>query len=97
MALIIANAMPRKKYGETSFGERLHNIRLSYYETEADLPPAPAVISVAKALNVTSEARRGRKRLQMIATLPERNRLAAIRLIHSLVAAGAAQGGRHDR
>ena len=27
MPLTIANAMPRKVYGETSFGERLQNIR----------------------------------------------------------------------
>ncbi len=75
MALTIAVEMPRKKYGETSFGERLQNIRrargltqvqlaetaqttqraVSYYETEAGFPPAPAVISLAKALNVTTD------------------------------------------
>ncbi len=142
MAFTIADAMPRKKYGETSFGERLQNIRkargltqvqlaeaatttqraVSYYETEAGFPPAPAVISLAKALNVTtdellglkppkvaspveedSEVRREWKRFQMISTLPERDRKAVIRLIHSLVAAGpvrkngGAQGERHDR
>ena len=141
MAFTIADAMPRKKYGETSFGERLQNIRkargltqvqlaeaatttqraVSYYETEAGFPPAPAVISLARALNVTtdellglkppkvapveedSEERREWKRFQMISTLPERDRKAVIRLIHSLVAAGpvrkngGAQGERHDR
>lgn len=141
MAFTIADAMPRNKYGETSFGERLQNIRkargltqvqlaeaatttqraVSYYETEAGFPPAPAVISLAKALNVTtdellglkppkvapveedSEVRREWKRFQMISTLPERDRKAVIRLIHSLVAAGpvrkngGAQGERHGR
>ena len=67
--------MPRKKYQETSFGERLQTIRkargftqvqlataagttqraISYYETEAGFPPAPAVIDLAKALNVTTD------------------------------------------
>jgi len=71
----IADAMPRKKYGETSFGERLQSIRkargltqvqlagaagttqraISYYETEAGFPPAPAVIGLAQALNVTTD------------------------------------------
>jgi len=67
--------MPRKKYGQTSFGERLQNIRkargltqvqlaeaarttqraISYYETEAGFPPAPAVIDLAQALDVTTD------------------------------------------
>jgi transcriptional regulator with XRE-family HTH domain len=75
MAFTIAAAMPRKKYGETSFGERLQNLRkargmtqvqlaeaaettqraVSYYETEAGFPPAPAVIALAKALSVTTD------------------------------------------
>lgn len=75
MPLTIAVAMPRKKYGQTSFGERLQNIRkargltqvqlaeaarttqraISYYETEAGFPPAPAVIDLAKALDVTTD------------------------------------------
>lgn len=142
MALTIAVEMPRKKYGETSFGERLRNIRkargltqvqlaaaaqttqraVSYYETEAGFPPAPSVISLAKALNVTTdellgvkppkvalvqddpEARRDWKRFQMIATLPERDQKAVVRLINSLVTAtsvrrnGNSQGGeRHGR
>ena len=74
MTLTILGAMPRNKYGETSFGERLQNFRkargltqvqlaeaaettqraVSYYETEAGFPPAPAVIALAKALNVTT-------------------------------------------
>ena len=71
----MADVMPRKKYQETSFGERLQTIRksrgftqvqlakaegtmqraISYYETEAGFPPAPAVIDLAKALNVTTD------------------------------------------
>ncbi len=71
----IAAGMPRKKYGETSFGERLVAIRkargltqvqlaeaagttqraVSYYETEAGFPPAPAVIQLAKALQVSTD------------------------------------------
>ena len=67
--------MPRKKYGETSFGERLQSIRkargltqvqlaeaagttqraVSYYETEAGFPPAPAVMALARALKVTTD------------------------------------------
>jgi transcriptional regulator with XRE-family HTH domain len=72
---VIADAMPRKKYGETRFGKRLQALRkargltqvqlaeaagttqraISYYETEAGFPPAPAVIDLAKALNVTTD------------------------------------------
>lgn len=75
MPLTIADAMPRKKYGETSFGERLQIIRkargltqvqlaeaaettqraVSYYETEAGFPPAPAVIALARALKITTD------------------------------------------
>src|SRR5580692_8107621 len=71
----IAAGMPRNKYGETSFGERLAAIRkargltqvqlaeaagttqraVSYYETEAGFPPAPAVIGLAKALRITAD------------------------------------------
>jgi len=129
MPFTIADAMPRKKYGETSFGERLQAIRkargltqvqlaeaaettqraVSYYETEAGFPPAPAVIALAKALKVTtdellgvkpprvervnddSEARRQWKRFQMISTLPERDQKAVVRLVNSLVAAGASR------
>jgi transcriptional regulator with XRE-family HTH domain len=127
MPFIIADAMPRKRYGETSFGERLQAIRkargltqvqlaeaagttqraISYYETEAGFPPAPAVIDLAGALRIStdellgvkapkverihddSEARRTWKRFQMVATLPERDQKAVIRLINSLAAVGA--------
>ena len=81
MAFTIADQMPRKKYSESSFGERLQNLRkargltqvqlaeaaestqraVSYYETEAGFPPAPAVISLAKALNVTTDELLGLK------------------------------------
>jgi transcriptional regulator with XRE-family HTH domain len=121
--------MPRKKYGETSFGEPLQAIRkargltqvqlaeaaettqraVSCYQTEAGFPPAPYVIVLAKALKITtgellsvkppkvervhddSEARRQWKRFQMISTLPERDQKAVVRLINSLVAAGASR------
>ena len=73
--------MPRKKYGETSFGERLQNFREargltqvqlaeaatttrradSYFETDAGFPPAPAVIGLAKVLNVTTDELLGLK------------------------------------
>jgi len=124
MSGTIPCVMPRKKYGETSFGERLQAIRkargltqvqlaeaagttqraISYYETEAGFPPAPAVIDLAEALNVTtdellgvkppkieranddSESRRMWKRFQLVATLPERDRKAIIRLVNSLIA-----------
>lgn len=75
MHLTIADAMPRKRYGETSFGERLQALRkargltqvqlaeaaqttqraISYYETEAGFPPAPAVIDLARALQISTD------------------------------------------
>ena len=81
MALTIADTMPRNKYGEASFGERLQNFRkarsltqvqlaeaaettpgaISYYETEAGFPSAPAVIGLAKALPVTADELLGLK------------------------------------
>ena len=123
MPLTMSDVMPRKKYGESSFGERLTSIRkargltqvqlaqaagttqraISYYETEAGFPPAPAVIDLAKALQVSTdellgikppkveridsdpETRRLWRRFQQIATLPEKDQKAVIRLINSLV------------
>jgi transcriptional regulator with XRE-family HTH domain len=123
----IAFVMPRKKYGESSLGERLQSIRkargltqvqlaeaagttqraISYYETEAGFPPAPAVIDPAETLSITtdellgvkppkiervnddSEARRMWKRFQMVATFPERDQNATIRLVNSLIANSA--------
>lgn len=132
--------MRRKKYPETSVGERLQNTRksrevtqvqlaevagttqraISYYETEAGFPPAPAIIDLARALQVTTDellgvkppqvqaasddpgARRQWKRFQMVASLPERDQKAVIRLINSLVAAttarrAASEGERNGR
>ena len=129
MTFTITDAMPRKKYNETSFGERLTAIRkargltqvqlakaagttqraISYYETEAGFPPAPAVIDLAKALQVSTdellgikapkveridsdpETRRLWRRFRQIATLPEKDQKAVIRLINSLVSVGAQQ------
>jgi transcriptional regulator with XRE-family HTH domain len=116
--------MPRKKYGETSFGERLAALRkargltqvqlartasttqraVSYYENEAGFPPAPAIVQLARALHVSTdellgvkppkvdhleddaETRRLWRRFQQIASLPDRDQRAVIRLVNSLVA-----------
>ena len=132
MPFIIADAMPRKRYGETSFGERLQAVRkargltqvqlaeaagttqraISYYETEAGFPPAPAVIDLAVALRISTdellgvkapkverihddgEARRTWKRFQMVATLPERDQKAVIRLINSLASVSGKRAAR---
>jgi transcriptional regulator with XRE-family HTH domain len=89
--------MPRKKYVETSFGERLVAIRkargltqveladaagttqraISYYETEAGFPPAPAVILLAKALQVTTDELLGLKppKVERLNGDPESRRL----------------------
>jgi hypothetical protein len=50
-------------------------------------------------INEDAEARRQWKRFQMISTLPERDQKAVIRLINSLVAAGASHknGGVGER
>jgi hypothetical protein len=42
------------------------------------------------------EARRQWKRFQMIATLPERDQKAVVRLIHSLVAASSSRRNGHS-
>ena len=80
---------------------------ISYYETDDGVPPASAVIALAKALKVSadellglklpkverfedgSETRRLWKRFQQVATLPERDQKAVIRLINSLVSVTA--------
>ncbi|MBP9025303.1 MAG: helix-turn-helix transcriptional regulator [Phycisphaerae bacterium] len=89
--------MPRKKYGDTSFGERLTAIRkargltqvqlakaagttqraISYYETEAGFPPAPAVIDLAKALQVSADELLGIKppKVERIDSDPEARRM----------------------
>jgi transcriptional regulator with XRE-family HTH domain len=97
MPLTIADAMPRKTYGETSFGERLQSIRrargltqvqlaeaagttqraISYYETEAGFPPAPAVIDLAKALKVSTDELLGVKppKVERVNDDPEARRM----------------------
>jgi len=80
---------------------------ISYYENDDGIPPAAALVDLAKALNVSSdellglrparterveddaETRRLWKRFRMVASLPERDQRAVIRLIHSLAAVGA--------
>jgi transcriptional regulator with XRE-family HTH domain len=96
MPFTIADAMPRKKYGETSFGERLQAIRkargltqvqlaeaaettqraVSYYETEAGFPPAPAVIALARALKITTDELLGVKppKIERVKEDPEARR-----------------------
>jgi transcriptional regulator with XRE-family HTH domain len=129
MPFTVSDEMPRKGYGQTTFGPRLVSIRkargltqvqpaeraltiqraISYYENDAGFPPAPAPMALAEALHVSTdvllgakppkverighdpEARGQWKRFQMISTLPERDRKAVIRLIHSLGAAGASR------
>ena len=48
MALTIADAMPRNKYGETSFGERLQNIRKARGLTQVQLAEAAETTRVAR-------------------------------------------------
>ena len=118
MPFTIADAMPGKKYGATGFGERLQVIRRARGLTQVQLaeaaettqravfPPAPAVIALARALQVNTGELLGvkppgverakddpeaRKKFQMISTLPERDRKAVVRLINSLIAAGASR------
>jgi transcriptional regulator with XRE-family HTH domain len=122
MAFAIADAMPRKKYTESSFGERLQNFRkargltqvqlaeaaettqraVSFYETEAGFLPAHAVISLAKALNVTTDElllslkppkaapvedhSEARRQWKRLQLMPERDQKAFVRLINSLIA-----------
>jgi hypothetical protein len=86
---------------------------ISYYETEAEFPTA-ALIPQARALGVTTDEllgvkpakldqgnpqhRRLWKRFQRMASLPERDQRAVIRLINSLVASsgnGQSRGSAH--
>lgn len=76
---------------------------ISYYETDAELPPSTAIVALARALNVTADqllglkpakideeknpSRRLWKRFQRMAALPERDQRAVLRLINSLSAA----------
>lgn len=77
---------------------------ISYYENEAGYPPAPAVIALAGALQVSTdellgmkpprierkkedpETRRLWKRFRQVASLPDRDQRAVIRLVNSLAA-----------
>jgi transcriptional regulator with XRE-family HTH domain len=80
-ALTIADAMPRRKKDDSSFGPRLTAIRkargltqvqlaeaagstqrsISYYENDDGIPPAAAVIALAKALRVSTDELLGLK------------------------------------
>lgn len=82
---------------------------ISYYENDDGIPPAAAVIALARALKVSAdellglkpprvervhddpETKRLWKRFQMMTALPEKDRRAVVRLVNSLVAAGARQ------
>jgi len=76
---------------------------ISYYETEAELPPSSVVVALARILRVSadellglkpaklqrqsSEEQRLWKRFRLVESLPERDRRAVLRMIHSLSAA----------
>lgn len=76
---------------------------ISYYETEAELPPSSVIVALTRILCVTadellglkpaklerqsSEEQRLWKRFRLMESLPERDRRAVIRMIHSLSAA----------
>lgn len=79
---------------------------ISYYETEVELPPSLVIVSLARILRVSadellglkpaklqrqsSEEQRLWKRFRLVESLPERDRRAVIRMIHSL---STAHGG----
>ena len=83
---------------------------ISYYETEAEFPTAPALIALAQVLRVTTDELLGIKpakldrqdqgeqrlwrRFRRMVSLPQRDQRAVIRLIHSLV---ASNGNGHSR
>ena len=78
---------------------------ISHYETVAEFPPAGVIITIAQALDVTTdellglkppkkqqpkedpEVKRLWKSFQLVAALPEKDRRAVVRLVHSLVSA----------
>ena len=79
---------------------------VSYYENDDGIPPASVVMALAKALKISTDellgikpprvervadTRRLWKRFQMMATLPEKDQRAVVRLINSLVAANPKQ------
>ncbi len=55
MAFTIADAMPRKKYGETTFGERLQNIRKARGLTQVQLAEAARTAQRAVSYFTTDE------------------------------------------
>ena len=77
----IFDEMPRKGYGQTTFGPRLVELRkargltqvqlaelagttqraISYYENDAGYPPAPALIDLARALEISTDVLLGVK------------------------------------
>jgi transcriptional regulator with XRE-family HTH domain len=83
---------------------------ISYYEIEAEFPTAPALIALAHVLRVTTDELLGIKsakldrqgpeeqrlwrRFRRMASLPQRDQRAVIRLIHSLA---ASNGNGHTR
>ena len=78
---------------------------ISYYENDDGVPPASAVIALARALKVSADELlglrpprvervnddAGTKRLWKVTALPEKDQRAVIRLINSLVTVGAAR------
>jgi transcriptional regulator with XRE-family HTH domain len=75
---------------------------ISYYETEAELPPSLVIVALARILRVSAdellglkpaklqrqslEEQRLWKRFRLVESLGERDRRAVIRMIHSLSA-----------
>ncbi len=87
---------------------------ISHYETSAELPPSASIVALARVLQVTADEllglksakprqespQNGRlwKRFQRMASLPERDQRAVLRLINSLAASngnGASRGEAH--
>jgi transcriptional regulator with XRE-family HTH domain len=80
---------------------------ISYYETEAELPPSSVIVALTRILRVSadellglkaaklerqsSEEQRLWKRFRLMESLRERDRRAVIRMIHSLSAARSSE------
>lgn len=80
---------------------------ISYYETEAELPPSGVIVALARVLSVSTdellgvkpvkasegrpENRRLWKRFQRMESLPERDQRAVLRLINSLSASNSSR------
>jgi hypothetical protein len=67
MPLTIADAMPRKKYGETSFGERLQAIRRARGLTQVQL--AEAAVTTQRAVSYYETCLRASESSLMRSTL----------------------------